>query len=97
MFLQIAFGANDPLGGLLRLADGLAEAFNLFVDVFHCLGAFVQAGETASELIDLAERDCGGFLDLLERLVRLRELRGAHRHLREHLAQRAPLFPGGVD
>ena len=70
MLLQVPFGTDDALGGLLRLPDGLIQVLDLLVDVFHRLGAFVEAGETPSQLVDLAQRAGGGLLDLLERLVR---------------------------
>jgi hypothetical protein len=97
MLLQVAFRANDALGGLLRLPNGLAETLDLLVDVFHRLRAFIEAGQTPPELVDLAKRAGGGLFDLLEGFVRLRELGRPHRHLREHLAQRAALFPRRVD
>ena len=97
MLLQVAFRTDDALGGLLRLTDGLVQVLDLLVDVFHRLGTLVEAGETPSELVDLAQRAGYGLFDLLERLVRLRELRGAHRHLRQHFAERAALFLGRDD
>src|SRR5688572_6050056 len=97
MLLQIAFRADDPLGGLLSLPDGLAETLDSFVDVFHRLGAFIKAGETPSKLVDLLQRARGGLLHLLEGFTGLGELRAARRDLREYFGQGAALFAGGID
>ena len=97
MLLQVAFGPDDALGCLLRLTNRLVQCLDFLVDILHRGGALVEAREPPSKVVDFPHRAGGSLLDLLERFMRLRELRGSTRHLRDHLTQRAAFLPRRID
>ena len=77
MLLQVAVRRRDLFRHALGFVHLVEQAADARLDLLEALGALVVAGDLLPELVELFQRGLGFLADLVERLARLGQLRGA--------------------